>query len=221
MHATVQPSGLNQSYTSLPGAGSGNPFGSGSNSSLSLGRYASSVSVSGPTTPYSHPYGHAVAAGHGIGRKQVIHHTHQQLPSIHDISKDWDDGQDVHMDGANPTYRVVSRANHPSTKFRDSELTFFFALARRNLRAVETVIQRSRHSPTSPLWPTVRPRVLDRQATPPRSSSHSRINTPHISSLCNIEQSNQAPYIGTRDLSINVGPSLPRLTLPTTVSEGR
>jgi hypothetical protein len=125
MHATVQPSGLNQSYTSLPGAGSGNPFGSSSNSSLSLGRYASSVSVSGPTTPYSHPYGHAVAAGHGIGRKQVIHHTHQQLPSIHDISKDWDDGQDVHMDGANPTYRVVSRANHPSTKFRDSELTFF------------------------------------------------------------------------------------------------
>jgi hypothetical protein len=109
--ATMHPTGAaSHSYTSLPGGHSRNPFGNGSNSSLSLGRYASSVSVSGPTTPYSHPYGQAVAAGNGVGRKQVIHHT-QQLPSIHDISKDWDDRQDVHMDGGNPTYRVVSSAS--------------------------------------------------------------------------------------------------------------
>jgi hypothetical protein len=80
---------------------------SGSNSSLSLGRYASSVSLSGPTTPYSHPYGQAVAAGNGIGRNQVLAHG-QFLPSIQDISKDWENGQDVHLDAASALVRNVS-----------------------------------------------------------------------------------------------------------------
>jgi hypothetical protein len=109
--ATMRTSGTNHSYSSLPGGQTRSLYGNGSNSSLSLGRYASSTSVSGPTTPYHHPYGQAVAAGNGVGRKQVVYHT-QQLPSIHDISKDWSSGQDVHMDSLNPNYRVVSGIDH-------------------------------------------------------------------------------------------------------------
>lgn len=155
-HASVHPSGLNQSYTSLPGAGSRNPFGNGSNSSLSLGRYASSVSVSGPTTPYNHPYAQAVAAGNGVGRKQVVHHT-QQLPSIHDISKDWDSGQDVHMDGVNPTYRVVSR--HVTQSVRDRTDLLNARPGDRTLLMAEMDIQRSRPLHTSPLSLTAGPRA--------------------------------------------------------------
>jgi hypothetical protein len=85
-------------------------------SSSSLGRYApSSTSLSGPTTPYGHPLGHALSGGVGVGRHSGM------LPSI----ADWEHtGTDVQMDGnGNPTYQVVSMRSqrHDSKLSRDSK----------------------------------------------------------------------------------------------------
>lgn len=101
-HASMKPSTLSQtSISGIPQRDVGN-----SSSSLSLGRYTSNMSLGGHT---GQPYGQAVAAGNGLGRNQVLAHGQHQLPSIHDISRDWKhEQQDVQMDGVNPMFRVNS-----------------------------------------------------------------------------------------------------------------
>lgn len=51
--------------------------GSGPFASSTSGGYAFPTSVSGPTTPYGNPSGHAVSGGNGFGR-----HLHSTIPSI-------------------------------------------------------------------------------------------------------------------------------------------